>query len=176
MRKSFKGAIAAGVAGIVLLSGYGSYALWSDTESLNGGTVNSGELKLENAVAGTWADISDGAPGTAIADINDFLIVPGDVLTYTASAEILAKGDNLEATLTADPASITGDAELLADVAITTDVQVAGAAATTITEANDGQTVDVVVTLTFDEGSLNPTQLQSLDLAGLELVLAQNPR
>lgn len=175
MNKTAKGAAALAAAAALLLGGAGTYALWNDTESLDGGAVAAGELKITAATAGVWRDVSGGGAGTVI-DIATFLVVPGDTLTYTAGATVLAKGDNLSATLTADPTSVTGDPELLADMAITTAVRVGGALVPTITEANDGQTVQTVVTLAFDEASTNVTQLQDLDLADLELVLQQSPR
>jgi alternate signal-mediated exported protein len=171
-----KGALALLAAVVVLMAGYGTYALWSDSETLNGGTVSSGQLAFEGATPGVWADVSDGAPGDVIADITTFQIVPGDVLTYTLTRTVRASGDNLVATLAADPASVAGDPELLADVAVTTGVTVNGAAAGPITEANDGQAVVATVTFTFDEASTNETQLQELDLSALELTLTQNAR
>lgn len=176
MNKTARGAAALAAAAALLLGGAGTYALWNDTESLDGGAVASGELKITGATAGVWRDVSGGGTGTVIADIASFLVVPGDTLTYTVGATVLAKGDNLSATLTADPTSVTGDPALLADVDVTTAVRVGGAVVPTITEANDGQTVQTVVTLAFDEASTNATQLQDLDLADLELVLQQSPR
>ena len=175
MNKAIKGAIAAGVAGIVMLGGYGTYALWNDTASLDGGAVNSGELALTPTTPadGAWTDVTAGGAGTPIVDIATFEIVPGDILTYTTSATITATGDNLEATLTADPTSVTGDPELLADVDVSTEVLVAGAAVPTISEANNGQLAAVTVTFDFDALSVNETQLQDLDLSGLQLVLLQ---
>ncbi len=112
-----------------------------------------------------------------IADITTFLIVPGDVLTYSLSTTLRAQGDNLEATLAADPTSITGDATLLADVDVTTVVSTGGTPIVgPITEANDEDVIDVVVTLAFDEASTNASQLDSIDLSGLELTVDQNPR
>lgn len=176
MPKIIKGGLALAAALVLLLAGYGTYALWSDSETLNGGALSSGQLAFEGSDAGVWRDASDGAPGEVIADIATFQIVPGDVLTYTLTRTVRASGDNLVATLAADPSSITGDPELLADVAVTTGLSVNGAAATAITEANDGQQVVATVTFDFDEASTNETQLQALDLSALQLTLTQNPR
>lgn len=177
MHKSLKGSIALGAAGLLLLGGAGTYALWSDSEIIPGGSIDSGQLEFLATTSGVWADVSDGTPGAPIPDIADFLIVPGDVLTYSLSTTLRARGDNLEATLAVDPASITGGPDLLEDVDVTTALTVGGTAIpAVITEANDGQTVNVTVTLTFDEGSTNETQLETIDLSELELTVQQNPR
>ncbi len=175
MKKPVKGVIALGAAALLSLGGLGTYALWSDSVVLSGGTLNSGRLEFTGTTTGSWADVSSGTP-VPIADISTFLLVPGDVLTYTLATTIQAEGDNLAATLAADPSSVTGDAALLADVSVTTAVTVSGTPITAVTDANDGQQVDVVVTFDFTETSLNATQLQSLDLSGLQLTLTQNPR
>lgn len=176
MSKFLKAALALVAAGTLLMAGYGTYALWSDSETLDGGSLSSGELAFSGTDPGVWRDASAGAPGTVIADIAAFQIVPGDVLTYTLTRTVEASGDNLVATLAADPASVTGDPELLADVDVTTAITVDGTAATAITEDNDGQEVVATVSFTFDEASTNETQLQALDLSALELTLTQNPR
>jgi alternate signal-mediated exported protein len=176
MHKPLQGAIALGAAGLLLLGGAGTYALWSDSVTLDGGTINAGQLDLAVTSPGAWADVSTGTP-VAIPDIAAFPVVPGDVLTYSLSATLTAEGENLEATLAADPASITGDADLLADMTITTAVSTGGVAITgPITEANDGDEIDVVVTLTFAEDSGNETQTDDLDLSAFALTVNQNPR
>ncbi|MBM4517319.1 alternate-type signal peptide domain-containing protein [Rhodococcus hoagii] len=103
MNKKTKGAIAAGAAAALLAGGAGSFALWSDSETLNGGTITAGTLTLTAQGSPSWSD-ENGA-----IDISTFRAVPGDVLTYKAQAVVGATGDNLEAAITVDPASITGD-------------------------------------------------------------------
>ena len=122
MHKPLKGAIALGAAGLLLLGGAGTYALWSDSVDLAGGTVNAGQLEFVSTTPGEWRDVSDGAPGTVISDISTFQIVPGDVLTYSLSTTLRAQGDNLAATIAADPTTIDGPPELLADVEVSTAV------------------------------------------------------
>jgi alternate signal-mediated exported protein len=176
MHKPLKGAVALAAAGLLLLGGAGTYALWSDSVTLDGGSVSSGQLAFADTTAGVWRDVSDGAPGTTITDINTFVIVPGDILTYSLSTTLRAQGDNLAATLAAEPSSITGDAELLADIDVTTAVSTGGAPIAAITEANDEDVIDVVVTLTFDEASGSLSQTDDIDLSNLALTVNQNPR
>ena len=174
-RKAVKGVIALATAGLLLGGGASTYALWSDQVTLNGGNVNSGQLKLVDTQPGAWFDVSSGT-ASAIADITTFKVVPGDVIEYRLSTTVEAEGHNLQATLAADPASVTGDTALLADMTVTTAITVGGAAQTVITEADDNKQVDVDVRFAFDEASLNPTQLESLDLSALQLSLTQDAR
>jgi spore coat-associated protein N len=176
MHRPLQGAIALGAAGLLLLGGAGTYALWSDSVPLGGGTINAGQLDLAVTTPGTWADVSTGTPVT-IPDISSFPVVPGDVLTYSLSATLVAEGENLEATIAADPTSITGDADLRTDMAITTAISSGGVPITgPITEDNDGDVIDVVVTLTFDEDSGNETQTDALNLSNFALTVSQSPR
>ncbi|MDV6304948.1 MULTISPECIES: alternate-type signal peptide domain-containing protein [Rhodococcus] len=116
MNKATKGAIAAGAAAVLLLGGLGSYALWQDTETVTGGEINSGELYFD-PVANT-ANWTETTSGTVIGtDPSGFLIVPGDVLEYTTDYNVTWAGNNLLASITADFADVTGDAELEAALA-----------------------------------------------------------
>ena len=174
-RRSLKGAIALAAAGLILAGGGGTYALWSDQVTLNGGDVNAGQLKLTDTQPGAWFDLSSGT-ATAIPDIAAFHVVPGDVIEYRVTSTVEAQGDNLKATLAADPASVTGDPALLADMVVTTGITVGGAAQTAITEADDNKQVDVKVNFAFDDASTNATQLETLDLSALQLTLTQDAR
>lgn len=93
MNKVTKGTLAAAAAGVLLLGGAGTYATWSDEESLDAGTVSTGVLDLE-VESGTWAQGT-----THINEISEFQMVPGDTLTYAATATVTAEGDNLKGTL-----------------------------------------------------------------------------
>ena len=174
-RKSLKGVIALAAAGLLLSGGASTYALWSDQVTLNGGNINSGQLKLVNTQPGTWYDVTTRTP-TPISDIATFKVVPGDVIAYQVSTTVQAQGHNLAATLAADPASVTGDPALLADMRVSTIIQVGGATQTTITEADDNKQIDATAVFTFDQASTNVTQLQSLDLSALQLTLTQDAR
>jgi alternate signal-mediated exported protein len=177
MHKPLKGAIALAAAGGLLLGGAGTYALWNDSVDLSGGTINSGQLEFVDTTPGVWRDVSDGSPGTVITNISTFVIVPGDVLTYSLSTTLNAQGDNLEATIAADPSTITGDADLLADLDITTAVSTGGTEITgPITEANHEDVIDVLVTLTFDETGDNDSQTDEIDLSEFTLTVTQNQR
>jgi alternate signal-mediated exported protein len=102
MNKAMKGAIAAGAAGILLLGGVGTFALWQDEQNIDAGTISTGKLSM-TAAPGTWKDSETGSEfGTN--DISAFDIVPGDSLTYTTTVTVKAEGENLKAQLIAPTA------------------------------------------------------------------------
>jgi alternate signal-mediated exported protein len=109
MNRAMKGAIAAGAAGILLLGGAGTFAVWSDTKSTDAGTVSTGQLSLSVA-DGTWTETA--TPLVPI-DSETFQIVPGDSLTYTTTVTVKAEGENLQAVLSV-PTELT--AQVTSDV------------------------------------------------------------
>ncbi|GAA1480092.1 hypothetical protein GCM10009624_05320 [Gordonia sinesedis] len=177
MQKKTKGAIAAGGAVLLLAGGAGSLAYWSDSENIAGSQINSGELSLDPSAVDGWYDVSTnpgpGAPGTKI-DPASFKVVPGDTLEYRSSVVIRAKGQNLRATMKADPSGITGSNELASR--ISTSLTTTGAGPD-ITEADAGKKVNVVVTVKFDPATPDQVaQNQTVDLNALKITLAQNNR
>jgi spore coat-associated protein N len=174
MNKYTKGAIATGVAIVLLLGGAGTFALWNDDADIAGGDIDSGTLELVNPGTGGWVDVSD---SSTIANINAFLIVPGDVARYTQTFEIEASGTNLEATLGVDSADFLAAAVTAGfdpgDITVSVSVNaVAGPAE--ITSADDGLTKTVVVTITFDEDADNGSQNLTVDLTSLDITLNQH--
>ncbi len=97
MKKSTKGAIAAAGAGVLLLGGAGTLAFWSDTDTVDGGTLTAGTLELSDVTCG--ANWLDGATPVSI-------LVPGDTVTKECTGTITLTGDNIEATVTLDDASV----------------------------------------------------------------------
>jgi alternate signal-mediated exported protein len=172
MNKFTKGAIATGAGIVLLLGGAGTFAYWNDSADIAAGDIESGTLSLVAGVDG-WED----QDGDTIADINDFLIVPGDELTFTGDYTIDATGDNLLATLDVDDTDFLADlpADLVGELSVSFSVDaVAGPAE--ITSANDGDTVVVVVTVTFPFGATvdNTTQAETVDLSSLDITLTQH--
>lgn len=171
MNKLTKAAIA-GAAGIaLLLGGAGSLALWNDSTSISAVDITSGTLTIDEvASAGSWT-----SPAPT-------LWVPGDSAEYTTQLEIGATGDNLKALLSVNPGSITGDLATALEFEITVSGAVPGVTAGTtagtyeITDAADGQTLDVTVTVTFPALSVSGTtaQNQTVDLSGLNFLLQQH--
>lgn len=100
MQNKTKGLIA-GVAGIALLTGGSTFALWSAKADLAGGTITSGDLNVTTS-AGTWYDISaDRADNPqAITNVANWRMVPGDTAQYTQPFDVTLVGDNMAATVT----------------------------------------------------------------------------
>lgn len=174
MKKSTKGAIAAAAAAVLLLGGAGTLAFWSDSETIPGGTVSSGELSLsEPECDADWVYAAGNAnPGGTVG-----LIVPGDAISKECTFDIAAKGDNLNAELTTvDTVDITA-----APAAPTFNATVAATysgAGTAVTEARDGETVTATITVTFPYGddttvNVNDTQNVTATLDDIDITLVQ---
>lgn len=99
----------AGAAGIALLMGGATFALWSASDDIDGGTITAGNLDvdvLEEEV--TWTDISGGG-NVPINDLGAFRIVPGDTIQGRFPIDVALEGDNLRAELSFDTGNVTGD-------------------------------------------------------------------
>ena len=152
MKKSIKGAIATGGAAVLLLGGAGSLAYWTDAATVNGGTVNSGFLTLDDGVC----DDAVYAVGNAKAGVDVINWVPGDAISVDCTFVIAAEGDNLAATPEIpDTVTITGGgASFKADVAATYTLNdVAFVATDKVTEANDGQSLVATIKVSFPYGT-----------------------
>lgn len=175
MDNRLKGALALCTVALLLVGGSVAYALRSDGVDRQRRVINSGQLRFSDTVPGEWTDATSGTP-VAIPDVAALVIDPGDVLTYRLSSTVRARGDNFPATLVADPSSISDDPELLRNIELTTEVSVAGRQTTAITGADDGETLDVVVTVVFGRTSLTSRALSELDLSDLMLTLRHDAR
>lgn len=99
--KMIKGSVAGATGIVLLMGGFGTYALWSDSVSdLDGGALNSGELHINRATSnGTAWYNGDDTTDPEILDINDFRMVPGDTVTLVQKLDVDAVGSNLNAEL-----------------------------------------------------------------------------
>lgn len=179
MNKATKGLIA-GVAGIGLLSGGATFALWSDQETIMGGTVTAGELDISKvAETRTWTDLSDGGAGTPITNPETFLIVPGDTIQVSEDLKIELEGNNLEARVVVDAPGLSGDLApfLKAEYTVLFGDNVvesgslegdtfAGFSPIDVGTASDGNVYTVQIRVIF------PSETQNQDGVGLSAVLA----
>ena len=167
MKKSTKGAFAAATAAALLLGGVGTLAQWTAEDATPGGIVTSGQLKLTELDAGTWK-----LNGTSVADIEAVEIVPGDVVTFAASYDITAEGDDLQADVSVNGGIATNNfgEELTAVVTKTIDGETVGP----ITEANNGDDIEVKATFDFPFSSAtNVSQNKTVNFSDITITLTQ---
>jgi alternate signal-mediated exported protein len=128
MNKMMKGSVAGATGVALLMGGFGTYALWTDSEDLAENHVQSGVLTID-----TTDGVYDDARTTGAANdwTADDLMVPGDVVTYTQSFTVNGTGKNLAGTIALDVEDLVSDFSTLEyDV----DVVASGAGATDITK------------------------------------------
>lgn len=106
MNKIAKAGIAAGIAGLLLLGGGTTWALWQDNKIVDAGQVSTGQLKLALGAAGSWKDVSADVTGAPAIDLTTFKLAPGDTIKFSQSVTISADGKNLKGTLAIDPTSV----------------------------------------------------------------------
>ncbi|WP_241978931.1 alternate-type signal peptide domain-containing protein [Cryobacterium sp. Hh7] len=107
-----KGSIA-GAAGVaLLLGGAGTFALWNDDAAVAGAEIKAGTLTVD-AADGVWTDQME-----TVLDMDEFLIVPGDKLTYQTVLSVAAHGDNIKALLSVTKGQLTAGSDSEADVAL----------------------------------------------------------
>ncbi|MFL6157648.1 MAG: alternate-type signal peptide domain-containing protein [Marmoricola sp.] len=176
MNKTSKGALAAVAGAVLLLGGAGSLAYWSDSANVAGGAVTSGKLTLTDTTSGTCAsaawtiDAAESPAGVAFNPATDTL-VPGDVITKHCTYTIGAVGTHLRATVAASGGAASG---ALAPALTTSGAfTVAGSPVTSITSANNGNTLDATISVTFNPASDNTTQVQTATLSSFVVTLAQ---
>lgn len=166
MNKLTKASIA-GAAGIaLLLGGAGTLATWNDSANIEVGSIESGTLTITGS-QGDWDDAPE-------------RWVPGDSYTYTGTLTISATGDNLEAELSVNTASLVSnafaDALEVSFTAAGSGIGVENSGVYPLVSGGPGTfTVTVTVTVEFPENSVTGTTGQGLtvDLDAISFVLQQ---
>jgi alternate signal-mediated exported protein len=166
MKSTIKGVLAGAAGVLLLLGGGGTLAYWNAQGTVTGGTVNSGRLALTNPAAGAWT--LNGSPVTGTVTI-----VPGDALRYAGAYDLVAEGDNLQASVGVTGGS--GSGTLSSFVTTSVSATLDGAAVTTVTDADDGKRLAVGVDVDFPFGGTvdNASQGLSLDLSDIAVTLTQ---
>ncbi|QZY29828.1 alternate-type signal peptide domain-containing protein [Nocardioides coralli] len=157
MNKMMKGSIAGATGIALLMGGFGTYALWSDSEDLAQNGVTSGELTVDTT-GGVWDDL--GTPGVAGDWSAADKLVPGDQVSYTQTFTVSATGKNLQGTIALATGALSsgfggGNLTRAVDVNVTTP----GTATITkdsptsfsFTSPFDTATLTAVVTYTFND-------------------------
>ena len=96
MNTMIKGSIAGATGIALLMGGFGTYAVWSDSENLAENGVQSGQLNIDTA-AGVYDDANTTASDDWTATDK---LVPGDKVTYTQVFTVKGDGKNLAGTVT----------------------------------------------------------------------------
>ncbi|MFW6869196.1 alternate-type signal peptide domain-containing protein [Nocardioides sp. CPCC 206347] len=175
MKKSTKGALAAGSAAVLLMGGAGTLAFWTADAGVDGIAVTAGELKIveDDCDDAPWVFDSGEDEADKVYEAGD-LIVPGDVLTKECSFEVQATGEHLRATLdVTDP--VRGGSLAPADLTIDSSFEIGGTpvADGEIDESNDGDVVEASITISFLGTALNGTQTQDVTLSDFGFSLTQ---
>lgn len=186
MKKSTKGAAAAGTAAVLLLGGAGSLAYWTDSSTISGTDINSGQMSLADDDCGGWK-LDDGSALTA-----DTKLVPGDSVSNVCTYTIHAVGDHLSATLST-PAAVAATGALAeapgASLPVSAAYDLEGTSLTssssTITSADDGKKLTATISVDFEYGTPdssatdgtngNATQDKAASLSDIAVTLTQDP-
>ncbi|KRC48990.1 MULTISPECIES: alternate-type signal peptide domain-containing protein [unclassified Nocardioides] len=175
MKKTTKGALAAGSAAVLLMGGAGTLAFWNANTDVDGVAVTAGELKIinDNCVDADWVFDSGEDEADKVYAAGD-LIVPGDELTKTCTFEIQATGEHLRANLDVTEPSLSG--ALAPNLTLVDTYQVGGVDLVDgdITEDNDGDVVTANISVTFNGSSTNATQTLAGALSDFTLSLTQD--
>jgi alternate signal-mediated exported protein len=162
MRKSTKGAFAAGTAAVLLLGGVGTLAFWTDDEDAPGATIDSGHLSLGTANCVGWQLDGGAAYSTQ-------LLVPGDTLTQVCSFTVDTEGEHLAASFDVSTATFTGDQALLDELDLSATYEVNDVASTPPAVIVDGDVVEATIVVTWPYGTVDN---DSNVLTGLQAILS----
>ena len=121
MKKTTKGALAAGSAAVLLMGGAGTLAYWTDSVTTEGTDIATGHLSLDLDECTGWT-LDGGAAYTGQ------LLVPGDQLTQDCTYTLDIAGAHLsevdfDVTL---PSDVGGSADLAEEITPTIDVELEG--------------------------------------------------
>ncbi|KRF11493.1 hypothetical protein ASG90_17325 [Nocardioides sp. Soil797] len=167
MKKSTKGAVAAGAAAVLLLGGVGSLAYWSDSTEVDGGTVEAGSLTLSDMTCeSTWSEGAD-------ADVQ--LIVPGDTVTKECTGNITMTGDHISADVTLDATSVETAEEAFNDAAPGTpgDEVVITAELTGGGTVSTSGPISVTITVDWPYGTVADNDAQGVSTTALDDLVIQ---
>ncbi|NYG56108.1 alternate-type signal peptide domain-containing protein [Nocardioides perillae] len=189
MKKTTKGALAAGTAAFMMLGGAGTFAIWTDDATADAGVIESGSMSIAPVIdeatgsaCSSWTH-QNGRAAAAEPPLAVSRVVPGDVIEKTCSFTVRAEGENLEAVLTT-PASLgftpsKTDGTVVPESAaislpITATYELDEGAVQTVTQDDDGEVLVATITASFPLGTsvLNGNNTQNL-LADLDALTVQ---
>lgn len=151
MKKSTKGALAAGSAAVLLMGGAGTLAFWTEDASVAGTDLESGHLEIVDNDCGDADWLLDGGVDVASAS----LIVPGDTISKTCSFTIDGEGthfDDVAIDIAAPGFTPGSDAELVGALGTVTPTY-EGSTVGPIVDGDDipvGEVITASFTMEFD--------------------------
>lgn len=187
MKKTTKGAIAAGGAAVLLMGGAGTLAYWTSTQTTPGTSFTTGHLSLDATATPCSGWVLDkgivGKEAPYVAQI----LVPGETLTNTCTYTVSATGDQLSATLASPNAVASGSLTTATGVSlpVTTTYKLNGTtigASTPITSADNSHALAATYVVSFPFGTAdaatpgtngNATQDKAASLADISVTLTQ---
>ncbi|GAA4099470.1 alternate-type signal peptide domain-containing protein [Nocardioides kongjuensis] len=155
MKKTTKGALAAGTAAVLLMGGAGTLAYWTDSDTVTGSSITSGHLSLDaSACQGTTGWLLEGAP----FDPSTGTLIPGDTLSKTCNAVVNVKGTHftqvdIQATAPNGPAAAAPWDELT--VAATVNGSTTGANNVAVSQGANNIPVSITVTWPYGPSADN---------------------
>lgn len=167
MKKTTKGALAAGAAAVLLAGGAGTYAAWTSTApSISAGSVSTGELRVTQTKAPSWTWVTGGTVGEAVPA--DAKLVPGDSIKYEGTYKLDIVGTNLTAKLDIETTGATTDLQELEWTPSAGNTSLTGLNQT----KDNGKTVTVGGTLSFP-GTATATMDKTFNLGDVAITLKQ---
>jgi alternate signal-mediated exported protein len=111
--------LVAGAAGIALLLGGSTFAMWSDSDTDTAGTIKHGTLDVTGNGTVTAYDLRVAGAAkavtkenvTKIADLGKYLAVPGDQIEVGMPVTVTATGDNMEFNMTLAVSAAISDSD-----------------------------------------------------------------
>ena len=167
MKKTTKGALAAGAAAVLLAGGAGTYAAWTaQSPSLEAGSITTGHLTVtEKAGSSTgWTWVGGAKNGEAVKGSDT--IAPGDKVAYTGIYVLGIKGTNLNAKVDVTTPQGAGIPEELQWTPFSS------APITGLTESQDGQEITAGGTLEFLDSAVG-TMDATIPVGNFQVVLKQ---
>lgn len=159
MKKSTKGALSAAAAGTLLLGGAGSYAFWTSSQTVDGGSVASGSMSLGAlSCSAGWKHSEN--------DVAVTKIVPGDNIYEVCTGTLTLDGDHIAADVALNSDSIdTVSGDLGAEIVASADLTAPASGSVTGSGAHP---VTIKITVDFPgAAATNDSQSGTAALNGL---------
>lgn len=152
MKKTTKGAIAAGGAAVLLMGGAGTLAFWTAHGTVNGTSIAAGHLRLDTSDCNSTGWKIDGSPSPVAFDPATGNLVPGDTITKTCDVKVNVKGTHFSH-LNIQAVTQNSFAAPWDELTIATTVEGSATGANNVTVVQGDNTVPVSITVTWPYGA-----------------------